>query len=298
MKKTFAGFRFYEVLTVLSVAVILIIVGSFFDLAISKAIAVTDNNYFGLVFGLIGKLPSYAIFGASGVLLFIYLKDENGLFPRTVAWLSLFLCPIVAGALYGYDDVHDQIASLAVAIAIGILLVGALDAGAFFLFREAPKEEAFKAAVAFFFAFAAIFVLTYLLKIAGMRPRYSWLVDNGFGNYRDWWAFDSSVADANSAASASSFESWPSSHAALASVTLLSILFPRLCPKLNGKEKIFFVAAFVYTLLVMMARVSDGSHFVSDVGWGLFIGAGISLLVVYLVYDVPLPAKKNPEVGQ
>lgn len=284
MKKKIIGIPLIDFALVLALALVAIIVGTFKDLQISESLAHV-GNYFGKIFAIVGKYPGYLLLGSSGILFYVYKKNDAEKGSKAWAYAFLVALPLVAGALYGYDDIQEFITNKIAAILVGVLAIAVGEIGLYFLFRNADKEEAYNAGMCFLFSAVLVFVTTYLLKNAALRPRYSWLVSSGdLTNYRTWYAFDSSVREANSTVDSSSFMSWPSSHVAMASVASLSVLFPRLNKKLAGKEWLFFLAAVIWSVIVAAARVSDGSHFLSDVGWGALIGTGFPLLVASLVY--------------
>jgi membrane-associated phospholipid phosphatase len=294
MNKKIAGIHLYYFVAVLVVAIIAILVGTFMDLQISSSLA-HIGNVFGKIFAVVGKYPGYLIFGSAGVLFYVYKKDDEEKGSKAWAYAFLIAIPLAVGALYGYDDLTELISNKIVAIFLGALAIGAGEVGMYFLFRRANKEEAYNAGMAFLFSAVLVFVTTYLLKNAALRPRYSWLVSvNHLDYYQTWYAFNSSIKEANSTVDSSNFMSWPSSHVAMASLAVLASLFPRLNKKLEGKEWLCFLVAALWILIVAIARVSDGSHFLSDVGWGTLIGTGFSLLVVSLVYPSEGAKEKEP----
>jgi len=294
MKKKIAGIHLYDFAIVLVLALIAILLGTFRDLQISTSLAHV-GNIFGKIFAVVGKYPGYLIFGSAGILFYVYKKDDEEKGSKAWAYAFLIAIPLAVGALYGYDDLTELISNKIAAIFVGALAIGAGEVGMYFLFRHANKEAAYNAGMTFLFSAVLVFVTTYLLKNAALRPRYSWLVSvNHLDYYQTWYAFNSSIKEANSTVDSSNFMSWPSSHVAMASIAVLAALFPKLNKKLEGKEGLCFLAAALWTLIVAIARVSDGSHFLSDVGWGALIGTGFSLLVASLVYPTEVTKAKEP----
>lgn len=295
LNEKFAGIRYYEAAILLLVALIFIIVGSLKDLAISQAIVKT-NNLYGTIFALLGPYPAYILFGGTGVLFFINWKGEGQKDSRILAFICALIFPILAGALFGYECINDYIENKYLAALVGVLVVGAGDIGLYFLCRHADKDKAYQAGVTFLFASATILVLMYLLKKAGLRPRYYWMLTqpNPTSYFRNWWDFDASVKESFASTTGildTYFESWPSAHSALAGMSVLSVLLCELNPKLNKKEPFFVYGSLVWTIIVAAARVSDGHHFVSDVAFGAFFGTLFALLVAYLVY-LPAPEEE------
>jgi Membrane-associated phospholipid phosphatase len=299
LNEKFAGIRYYQAGILLLVGLIFIIVGSVKDLAISQAI-VKQNNIFGTLGAIIGPYPAYLLFGGTGVLFFINWQGEGQKDSKILAFICALIFPVLAGALYGYECLNDFITSSKyLAAFVGILAVGAGDVGLYFLCRHADKDKAYQAGVTFLFASATVLVLMYLLKKAGLRPRYYWMLTqtDPASYFRNWWDFDASVKEgfaSNVAYQDTYFESWPSAHAALAGLTVLSVLLCNLNPKLEKKENFFVYGSLIWTIIVSAARVSDGHHFVSDVAFGAFFGTLFSLLVAYLVY-LPAPQEEESE---
>lgn len=285
MKKKILAVPFFGTLALLLVFVAGIAVGTVYDLQISEAF-VRLGNPFGMAFALVGKYPAYALFGASGILFFLSRREKRGAFGQTVSFLLLFGLPLIAGTLYGYDDINESVSNAALSCFLGIAALAPAEIGLYFLFKNADKKEAFNAGMAFFFSVVIALALCFLLKSAASRPRYIFLVsmEGGTRYYQPWYSFNSAVRKAFPDESSSSFASWPSAHVALAALAVLTALFPRLNEKLKGKGAYFFLASEIWTLIVALARLSDGSHFLSDVSWSALIGTGVGTLVTYLIY--------------
>jgi membrane-associated phospholipid phosphatase len=301
LNEEFAGIRYGEALILLTTALIFIIIGSVADWSIANAVYHPDNP-FGTLFAYIGPYPAYVLFGATGVLFFINWQGEGQQDSKVLAIICACIFPILAGALYGYETLNDGITNKYLAALVGIVAVGVGDVGFYFLARHADKDEAYQAGVTFLFAAATVIVLTYLLKKAGLRPRFYWVEQqsNPADYFRAWWEFDASVKENYVAANPTAtgydtyFESWPSGHAALAGFTVLSVLLAKLNPKLKNKTTLLLTISLVWTILVSAARVSDGHHYVSDVAFGAFFGTLFAMLVAYLVY---LPAPSEDETN-
>lgn len=293
----FAGIRYYQILILLAVALLAIIIGSPLDLQISQSL-VKPNNAFGFLFAILGPLPAYALFGGTGVLFYINWEGEGKKDSRILALICALIFPILAGSLFGYQCIADYLSNRYLAAFCGILAVGVLDVGLYFLARKADKEDAYKASITFLFAGATLIVLLYLLKKAGLRPRYLFLLlEKNTSYYRSWWEFDASVMEQFSDLDSDYFASWPSAHAGLAAMSVLSVLLCSLNPRLKGKEAYFVYGSLIWSILTCAARVSDGHHYLSDVGFGAFFGVLFPLLVVYLIYlDVPEEVSESAPV--
>lgn len=295
----FAGISYLQALILLLFALVFIIVGSLADEAISAKFYFA-NNAFGAIFAYLGPYPGYVLFGATGVLFFINWQGEGQKDSKILALLCAVIFPILAGALYGYECLADAISNRYLAAVLGVLAVGAGDVGMYYLCRHADKDLSYKAGLTFLFAGATVLVLLYLLKKAGLRPRPYWVMAHSTGTndyFCNWWDFNASIKESfPNETDTSAFESWPSAHAGLSGMAVLSVLIPSLNPKLKGKERYFLIGAALFCFLTGLARVSDGHHYVSDVAFGAFFGILFSLLVAYLVY-LPEPIEEEEGVS-
>jgi membrane-associated phospholipid phosphatase len=296
LKKSFANIKYYQAAIGLLIAFLFIIIGSTADLSISQHL-VSLNNFYGAFCAYFGSLPGYALLGSVGLFFLINYEEKEGKSSKILAWACCLIFPLLAGSLYGIDVFDGVISSHYLQALCGIALVGASDFGIYWLVRKGDKEQSFTVGLTILFASITVLALIYLLKKAGLRPRYLFLVEQGdFSLYRDWWRFDASVKEAYPDAASSFFESWPSGHAALSALSVLLVLFCPLNPKLKGKESYFIYGSYLFTFLVSLGRVSDGHHFVSDVAFGAFFSLLFTFLVIYLVY-LPAPEEEENEAS-
>jgi membrane-associated phospholipid phosphatase len=281
MRKSFGGLKGSEMLLALALAVLGIALGSFFDLPLAHYFYFAGNP-FGLVFDAIGSLPGYALVGAAGVFLWLALKGSAKKGQEALACAFLILGPLAAGALWGYDVLGDFFSSSLMAMAGGVIIVAAIDAGLYFLVKDADKTSLLKDAFAILLAGMLTIALVFTLKTAITRPRYLFLISNGDAFFVPWYDFSSDLR--TSFPDSTLLNSFPSGHAALAGVGLLYPLLAKENRRTKGKESLFFYAALAWLLLTAAARMSDGHHFLSDVSWGALIGGGFSCLSAFLIF--------------
>jgi len=297
LQEKFGNITYGEALIGLLIALFFIIYGSFQDLSFSSSFVKLDNP-FGKIVAYLGPLPGYAIFGSVGVCFLINWNQESQKDSKFLAWACCIIFPLLAGSLYGYEVFADVITNKYLAAFIGIALVGVCDILIYFLCRHGDKEEAYTVGITILFASVTVLVLMYLLKKAGLRPRYLFLVEqgdlDGAKYFRPWWAFDASVEEAFPDVDSSFFESWPSGHAALSSLGVLSVLYCRLNKKLKNKTAYFVFGSYLFAFLIDLGRVSDGHHYISDVAFGSFFSLLFAFLIVYLIY-LPAPLEEKPE---
>lgn len=297
-REKFANIEYGEALVGLLIAFVFIIIGSFEDYEFSKYF-VSNDNVFGKIASYLGPLPGYAVFGSAGICFLISWGGGSQKDSRFLAWACCIIFPLLAGVLYGYEAFLGVISNKYLAIGLGILLVGLSDIGIYFLCRHGSKEEAHMAGITILFSAVTVIVLMYLLKKAGLRPRYLFLLEqndiDGSKYFRNWWDFDASVKEMFPKEDPSMFESWPSGHAALASMSVLSVLYCKLNKRLENKTHYFVFGSFLFALLIDLGRVSDGHHYITDVAFGSFLSLLFVFLIVYLVY---LPAPTEGEMSQ
>lgn len=294
LAKDIAGFKVYEILATLLFSLILIIVGSAADLSISSKVATLGNGY-GKFIDAIGGVPFFSLVGASGILFFLYLKHSADKEMRVLGWVILFLFPLAAGAYYGYDVWRDFVSTIP-AVIIGVVIIYAIDAGLYFLFRKADPEIARKTAIIFLIGSAVVFLAVFACKYLMNRPRYLFLVDTAEGGslsfYKNWWQSGKEIKTQFPDLPSSYFSSFPSGHSAFAAGAISMAYIPLLNDKLKGKRNWFFYGDIAFAIMVGLGRLLDGSHFLSDIGFAFLFGFGFVYLVAYFVYRPKKEVKK------
>jgi membrane-associated phospholipid phosphatase len=294
-KKGFANIKYYQAAIGLLIALIFIVIGSFKDLAISQAIA-SLSNPFAKFCEYFGSLPGYALLGSVGIFFLLNYDESEGKSSKLLAWACCLIFPLLAGSLYGIDVFEQAFSNRYLQALCGIALVGVFDYLIYLVVRHGDKNQAYTVGLTVLFASITVLALTYLLKKAGLRPRYLFILseNNDLSYYRNWWDFDPSVMESFPDVNSSYFESWPSGHAALSALTVLYVLFCPLNKKLQGKESYVIYGSFVFTFLISLGRVMGAAHYVSDVAFGAFFSLLFTFLVIYLVY-LPAPVEELEE---
>lgn len=286
LTKEVAGFKVYEIAITIVMALLLIIVGSAADLSLSKKV-VTLGNAYGKVINAIGGVPFFSMVGASGILFFLYLKNSTDKEMKVLGWIILFLFPLAAGAYYGYDVWRDFTSTIP-AIIIGVAIIGAIDAGLYFLFRKADPKIALRTASIWLISSAVIFLVVFAFKYLLARPRYLFLVDTDDGGsfdfYKNWWQSGSAIKKQFSTLPSSYFSSFPSGHSAFAAGAIMVAYFPLLSEKLQDKRAWFLYGDLLFAIAVGLGRWLDGSHFLSDIGFAWLIGFVFVYVVAYFAY--------------
>lgn len=292
-----------------------IIVGSFADLEISKAIA--GDSFISKVGESFGELFGYAVGPAAGAMILYGLSRKEKALWLKIAGVVIALISIGATTYFakdncagtaGYSWLLPDYAGYIIAGGWSLLVFGITY---FVIDRTVDANEvALKGfIIAFAFAFTMALV-NFILKKMGYRPRYramAWGNDTygatamSLNRYQNWWDFNwfhkpewfKSYTDLNSTIDehvlSDSIKSWPSGHSTCAAQTLMYPIILSVTGARKDKKYgwITFAVACVYTLFVMLLRILRGAHFLSDVCWGalvasLTIGATLGIAKLYL----------------
>lgn len=304
MKKSYFGIANWMLVCYLSVFVLGVIFGSFFDYQIDAGLY-QDHNVLSKFFEYVGTLPVSVIIGASGLLYFFYFRKKGEKEHKYVriAYLLLVVCLLIAGCFWGYDTFHRHILlnhgkalRLLVSVLIGIPVIAALEVPVYFFLKDGESDDYLHKGNIIVISSCIVVLLTFGLKYLIDRPRFMWLVttDNPKAYYRDWFTFahgrPQDMHDLKGALIDTSrvesymFQSWPSGHSSFTALMLLIALFPSCNKKTEGKELGFFLFAFLWCLVCMLSRMMDGHHFLTDVSWGMFFGVLPPYLTSLITY--------------
>jgi membrane-associated phospholipid phosphatase len=294
MKKAFGPIKVYMSAIAGLLAIIGIIIGSFLDKQIATALYNgIGNNWWSTVVEYAGTLPTAVIIGGSSLLLFFYFKDRPEMkHSKLFMYLFPILIILIAGIYYGFDTFHrhKELGALAKAyvyMPLGIVAVALLEIPVYFFMRNGDSNDYLRKALIMIIALLVITAVTFGIKYLNSRPRYMWIAEiDRLDLYRDWFQFQVGKSMYKELPGYASFniQSWPSGHASFSSLSTLIICYAACNKKTQGKELFFFIGACVWSMLVMMARLFDGHHYLSDVSWGFLFTIGFSLLIFFIAY--------------
>ena len=175
-------------LVVLAVLVILMVVGSFLDLQISKLLYPGHESSLGQFFAAFGELPAFLCFTCAGVLLFLIRgrlrRDWNVLFLIISALLVAF------GLVMNIREACDNVPALPawVAILVTVFAAAVAGAGVVLLTRQCPAKTVLRFLLTLVFVSFVTMVLINVIKIPWSRARMRLLVSTGNDTYfMPWW---------------------------------------------------------------------------------------------------------------
>lgn len=258
-----------EKLWFLSIVAVLLLIFTFTDLQISKAVYNPQSGY-GHFFEAFGELPG-ALIGVFSLSALIVTGKYNAKW-KTILFNSIFgillvMFSFMAGMmpLNYLGGVSMPVAGVLAAIyAIAALLIAKKLSGE-------ENKRLREAAVIGILTFVAAIVVINIIKMCWGRLRFRsmldpakeftlWFIPQGFTSNNEYMSF-------------------PSGHSANSAVIMWITLLPTFVTALRGKEKALKVVAAAWIVMVMVSRVIMGAHFASDVT----VGASISICCFYLI---------------
>ena len=281
-------------LVVLGVAIVGIILGSFLDLNISKAIA-SSNSTIGLLLSAIGPTIGFAgVAVMGGGFIRFAIKGEYNIFLKILFLVLALACFGVslyypAGEYFGINGFYGSTPEW-----VGYLIVILPEAAAvvlgYFLFKECENKKMWIifVIVIVLLVFALLVVIPTLKDIIH-RPRYRLIVATGV-EFHNWWEPCKNYKDLITLYNTSSdnFKSYPSGHTAEASILLVTTLFlPLAGEKFKKYQKPLFIASCCLIAIVAFARILAAAHFLSDVS----TGATVMVLLLVIANEIVIRIK-------
>lgn len=289
MKKSRYQIKNIERIIVAAICIIGILFGSFFDLKIAEKIY---NPYsgFGAFFETYGESIAYARIPLGGVLIF------KGTFKNQKRWmkflgigilvLSLLVCIyfLADSFTYKHNDYGMRLETIPAYIIASIITL-TFTAIFFAIINDSNSTYLVQIGAIVLISMLLQFLIMSFLKVLACRPRYRFLVDSNLNTdgvvFHSWWQFNfhgfKSLGD--------SFKSWPSGHSATAAqLLLLPLIYPVLKWQWKRGRSLLFVLALVRTLVIAFSRRVYGAHFLSDVSFGVFVGALTAFLTNRTMY--------------
>ena len=283
---------------------VLLIIGSFADLSLSKAIF-SRNNGFGIFMSMIGTIPGYGMlaFLAGGLFTLAVKRDYSimGIIFLYMLGTLCFLCSIYFSGreFFGPNGLNNPSLSfvgyiIALPFMLGFMYLG------YFVSKDSDNKYLLIVYLVLVAAIGlALLAGTTFLKSLFHRPRYRTLSIEEYSDivFASWWQRTPNYKDLMNQYSVISeeFKSFPSGHASASMVFVLVSAFIPLFNKKYAKLQLpIMYGGLAFGVLVMFTRILVGAHFLSDVS----MGAIITLLMLYISNEIFIYMdKKHPSVG-
>lgn len=282
-----------DVIGIVSGAVVFAVlmgVATFYDLQISMAIG-NAESVFGQFFDILGEFPLWAGIPAA-FLIFYRGLDETGKY-RSFLKASLLVC-VFAGCFFFAAFLMEEIKNLKWKYLYVTVFAAALCFSLIAATAKADKifmRKLYIFAVLILAAAAASQVVVQSLKAIWARQRFRNMLSadsEAFSDYRGYTPWykpvlgrhnpDALYPDAaGGKGETGAYGSFPSGHSAAAALAFSVVILPEIFEKLKKYQPWFYCVPALYTVMVMVSRIVNRAHFLSDVA----VGAGISVLCVF-----------------
>ncbi len=254
---------------------VLFAIGTLFDLKVSE-ILYFRANAFGKIYEAVGKMPAFvlSVFACNFLAENARVKECKKI--KSVIFIAL---GYLAGILAFIDLGEMLFSSTKIAPVIGAILSVPLSVIVFFTVKKADPDKLAslkKWALVVLFTVAVTGILVFLLKTIWGRARY---VDTQISDaqYTPWYKIVRVGGD-----------SFPSGHAAFGGTLFLMLPLCGILEKFRNREKEVFLVSVIFVAVVMLARVTDGHHYLTDVSAGFGIVFFVQFAVMLLAYGKKL----------
>ncbi|MGN1343775.1 MAG: phosphatase PAP2 family protein [Traorella sp.] len=267
-----------RILILFLVLIILMVLGSFFDYSISKAVFDTTSN-FGKVLAAYGQAPVSLLISVAGIFLF-KITDRKFSLKSIFAYLGGILLILFGVMMTTMEPIMYLGLSLPISFIISVSLAFIVNIIALILVKDCCKQQIKKAIQVILFVVIGQLLLVNIIKIPWGRPRMRMIATTEGASFQPWWIIGSNMKETLMAKGIASeeFKSFPSGHTASAACIFLICGLPLLDVKWMNKKTIFFIISCLFVALVGFSRIIMGAHFLTDIT----IGFACTLVVIEL----------------
>ncbi len=287
----------YSAIGLLIIMALLFIVGTFFDLNISKKFAdvnvgeyYTKNNFVNILEAF-SELPVYLLVIFSvGICGYNLAQKEKAVIKKVYLFVTavIIFCVGMIGAyrmvgtlgeIYDFQDECEKVLPIICYCLFALLCIGL----EFLILTKISKETIKKL---YYFCWAVIvavaltFIFTQVIKTFWSRLRFRALkCMDDYSQYRAWCKplFHKKVTE-DMGVSEDAYKSFPSGHSSFVA-SLLIIGFISKFMDISEKAKYFcFFIPVVYLIIIAISRIVAGAHYLTDV----LAGSGLAVLINYL----------------
>ena len=240
------------------ISAILIVLGCFFDLAITQNLYI-ENNIFSIVMEILGQTLMTFLAAFCCIVLFESNKHRNGL-VFSIIKVGLILASFVI-VFYDFFKIYNRVWFLVLAVFVSVAIVFAM----WKIVQKIPEDKLQsygKFCLKFLIYIAIIFALNQVVKYVWGRPRFVDLITNlTLQDYREVWQpyfF-------------SGYKSFYSGHT-VAICSILPLISIVENSNYNNKIKVALKAGILSLVLItMLSRLIAGDHFLTDVSFAFLI---------------------------
>ncbi len=302
--------------SVILTLVILLIIGTFFDLSISKSLAdltggkYFSNNHFANFLEGVGELPTFILLALCVGVVGYNISKKKQKYRLAVLYLTAIMAFFVLS--YGiirvvetFAEIYDfsyDIGWFGDELCCMLLAVAIMALGVYLGHCLGDK----KLAKLHYFALTVIivcitsFILTQILKEVFSRPRFRTLHLLGDYDLFSVWYKPNPFTDVPKkfialGVSQDGYKSFPSGHTSWVCVLVLFSYLPRFLQGFSKRVKVCLnTVPAIFVVIVAFSRILAGAHYLTDV----VVSAIFTLIIMELVAFITLKKQKkqNPEI--
>lgn len=260
--------------------VVLLVVGSFYDLQISQAL-VNPNSIFAILGAGYGAWPFSLGLVVAGLLLTLY-PDWNQRTPATIQVIAGVFVTAGGAAIAIFNPLTYLPWFPMFPYMFNVLVVAAVGWATIIFTRGVDRRDALRVAVVMIVVIGVELVVTRALKMVWERPRMELLIEHPDVAFAPWWNIGSPEKTEMVAAGVDpdGFRSFPSAHTANAATLILLTALATLKTRWTRALPWLFWLGLAWTAVIGLARIVAGAHFLTDVT----IGCAITFVTVLIVY--------------
>ena len=305
--------------SLITVAILVLILGTIFDLQISKALTSLSQgkyysqNTFAMIGECFGEIFLSFIVAFCSTIIFFYLKLKPIKNKFLYYTLSVFLLLYAVGILfyftkktfsyigeYSGESLGQFNSSILGILTFGLISI-IMELLIVLLTNKLGKDFVLSA-----YLWAIFVLITTLLSVATIkllknivdRTRYRAMVyvgDENFYSYSNWFNIKGNTFKSLSKYADDFFNSFPSGHTCVATNIFVICFLPLFYKKADNKKfKIISITiAIIYTFLIALSRIIAGAHFFTDVYVSFLITIGCIFLTVLIINKVMKRKRKK-----
>ncbi|WEV75079.1 phosphatase PAP2 family protein [Bifidobacterium sp. ESL0800] len=250
-------------------ALVLLIIGTFADLRIDQALYMPGNG-FSAFFERLAPLIGATVLMIGAALLFWTYRFVRENLAKLVLSGLVYLGSTLLGLALCYKYCH------LFGVAYGVI-VAILIAAIVYKIPDELKRRYRWAGIVIVAVFLCSMGVLEVAKILWGRVRFR-AMQGDLDLFTPWYHPNGKHYLVAAGGVADNIKSFPSGHSLWAGSTLSLCLLALVEPRWKSKEGMVFGLALVYALVVMLSRMMQGAHFLSDVT----VGFALPLLALWL----------------
>lgn len=290
MNKKIKYLSFY---IIFAFTIILILIGTFFDLEIASMMYISRDNAICKFFAGVGIGLPFLVYPIFGGYLFsdaLYHQEKKILRLLLLCYgIGMTLCSYYVAvhefcSYDAYNITKNWIVFLIVLpIVIGLFIIG---------YIKGIDNKVNNIWIVLCLT-AIVVVITYIgfvkmFKNVMNRPRYREMIDGKLSIdlfHKFFEPFKETKYYVSMGVRKEEFESFPSGHASASCLMIMMLSYlPIVFKKLESKRKLLFYIGLVYCILISITRMLVGAHFLTDICFG-FLSTFIIIFVFNLIVD-------------